>query len=200
MNISPFRIVWVDVATTGLDPEINNIVQIGAVASINGEDIEFNGYAYADGLMHVQAFQMNGMGLKNSSIISRHGTEYPVQTPPQLARDFLDFLSVIKTDLPDHQKLTLGGHNTAFVLAFLDRFFSKHNLIGIADLFEMPPIDTMAFVKVLIDLGFLHFGTKLRLEYLLRLFKVDTPKNDDAFTHVKSIKLLYQKLSEVVQG
>lgn len=112
------RFVALDVETTGLDPNIDRIIEIGAVRFVNGEaDETFQSLLRVDGPLDPFITELTGI------------TDDDLQMAPDfkdVAADFRDFLG----------EDVLAGHNLDFDLSFLRVAGQELRVAGLATAFQ----------------------------------------------------------------
>jgi len=131
------KILWIDLETTGLDPDKHGVIQISALYEEDNEikdRINLKSGVFEKDIIDERAMEING--IKPMDLI-----KYP---EPKIAMaDFLLFLEnyVDKGDYKD--KIYLAGYNTSFDISFLKNWFQKNSNYDFNKYFHRKFIDVM---------------------------------------------------------
>ncbi len=142
------KVIWIDVETTGLNPDVHGLVEVGYIIEIDGEEIEkevfkINPLTYSREVeIDSKALEINGKSL------------YDLKSYEDSNRVLELFLYSIgkhidKTDKKD--KFVIKGYNVGFDINFLMAWFKDCNNDYFGAWFSYKEIDVFALVKVLKD-------------------------------------------------
>lgn len=157
--------VVIDLETTGLNPKLDKIIEIGAVKVRNGEAVE-----------HFATFVNPGKGLPERIVEITGITDQDVKNAPYIEEVFADFLAFVGDDI-------LLGHNLIFDFSFVKKAAVNQKIS-----FERNGVDTLRIARRFLtnleskNLGFLCNHYQIHLD-------AHRAYNDAYATH-----LLYQKL------
>ncbi len=160
--------VAVDLETTGLNPKMDRIIEIGAIKVKNG---------IVQDMFHklINPERKIGEFVEHLTGI----TEDMVKDAPKISEVLPEFLAFVG-DAP------LVGHNLMFDYSFL-----KRNVLNVGGTFEKEGIDTLALVRL-----FLPQLPKKSLSYVCEQFKIDTGTSHRAQDDAKAAAFLYEYMKE----
>jgi DNA polymerase III subunit epsilon len=146
------KVMYLDTETTGVDPKINDIVQLAAIIEIDGREMEtFK--------MNCHPFDWNAVEDKALEVnrITREDLETfpaPVQMHTALTKVLGKYVN--KYDRMD--KLTIAGQKADFDAGFLREFFFKNGDQYYGSWFNYRHVDLLAVVR------FLRYAGRLKIE------------------------------------
>lgn len=163
------QIIWLDTETSGLDPNQNGIIEIGAI--IGDGDHELNAICNPGAVMyHPDALRVNKIDMEDI----REAT--PI-------KDVL-----IEFDQHVEDWATIAGHNVAgFDIPFLKAAYRR---AGIKWRFGYHSIDTMVIAATLRYLGVLDVRS-LSLGALADHFNIEQDQSHRALSDVKTTRILF---------
>lgn len=168
-NLKIQSYVALDLETTGINPSLDKIIEIGMAKVIDGREVAtYKTLINPD--IHISERITEITGITDSMVLDK-----PVIS--QIIKDILDFIG----DLP------LLGHNIIFDYSFLKKAAVNSNYI-----FQKQGIDTLKIARRL-----LPEVPHKNLEYLCDYFKLDKGSSHRAFDDAKSAINLYHKLYEI---
>ena len=176
--------VWLDTETTGLDSLRHSVVQVALLI----DDDEFCGFVDALGIaspISCPALMIHG---------EFQGERY--MDTASLCLGVLQFLRKWSS----RGRLMAAGHNVRFDLDFLSRTFARHGYEDLLSLFSYHYIDTMQVGQVLKDMGKLSYSQSLSLSNLCEVFHVEHLNAHDALSDIKSTRLLYERMIQLLKG
>lgn len=124
----PSSYVVFDLETTGLDPKVNEIIEIGAIRYKDGVEIE-RFHSYIKPNVSIPRFITELTGITNNM----------VRTAPRINEALIKFINFIGND-------TLVAHNALFDLKFVSIFCKAYNLS-----FTNKKIDTLQLARVCVN-------------------------------------------------
>jgi len=153
----PIKILWIDTETTGLDPRLNDVVQIGGiieVVGVSGEEFEIKS-------------RPNNWSSVNKDAIDTHGISIDElkQFPPssEAHLEFKKLLFKYVDPFDPYDKLIPAGHNVGFDVNMLHEFCVKQGDEYLFSCLSMGQID----LKVVAALYELHCGERVFVSYKL---------------------------------
>jgi len=194
------KVLWIDTETTGTNVFKDDVIQIGAILEINGEE--------KDTLK--LTFQPKDVDLDNLNPYQETALSVSGLTPEILkeSRDNPTAWNVFKTWLRQYvdpydplDKLTVFGYNVRFDMDILRTWWKKNNDKFFGSFFYPIPIDVMIlfannlyeFQKVLN--GTREFPNNMQLKTALDWCGIEVDGQlHDAFTDIKATKALYERL------
>lgn len=156
--------VAVDLETTGLNPKMDRIIEIGAVKVENGV-VKEEFHCLIDPERKIGEFVENLTGITDEMV--KGGKKIGEALP-----DFLDFLG----------EAPLVGHNIMFDYSFL-----KRNVINAGGMFDRMGVDTLALVRLL-----LPALPKKTLPYVCEQLNIDTGTSHRAKDDARAAAYLYE--------
>lgn len=132
-----YKELWLDLETTGVDHNINGIIQIAAVAFIDGvERDSFVSYVkpFPDDIIEDKALEVNRV------------TREMLETFPDPGECFAalsQFLQQFIDQFDSGDKLLICGYNVGFDTDFLRKFWAKNNSQYYGSYFFQQPLDVL---------------------------------------------------------
>lgn len=131
--------IYIDLETTGVDPQKNGIIQIAAIIAAGGaisEEINFsaNVAPFGSDIIEDEALRVNGK--TKEEILS-------YKDPMGIYGEFIDLLSSKVDRYNKKDKFTFVGYNSRFDCDFLRAWFTKCGNPFFGSYFFFPPIDVM---------------------------------------------------------
>lgn len=158
--------VAIDLETTGVDPSVDKIIEIGAIKIVDGVEVGVFS-SFVNPQMPVPARITEITGIDDEMV-----KDAPVFS--EILDAVLDFIG----DLP------ILGHNIKFDYSFL-----KCAVLSNGKSFEKDGIDTLRIARMLMP----ELESK-KLEFLCRYFEIDPGSSHRAFDDARSAMKLYEKL------
>ena len=115
------KLLWLDVETTGLDPKVNDIIQVAGIIEINGErKADFNFYCQPFNWVKISK---RALAMQKKTMGDLKGYNTPDIIYNHLLALFDNYIDkYVKTDV-----FTPAGHNVWFDIRFLHQFFRKNH-------------------------------------------------------------------------
>lgn len=116
------KILYFDLETTGLIPQIHSIIQIAGIIEIDGEEVE---------RFDIKMKPHPKLKIDQQALISNNTTEEIINANPYTQEEgFREFKRILDKHIEKYNKadkMYTGGYNTAgFDLPFLSRWFEIH--------------------------------------------------------------------------
>ena len=141
------KVFWLDVETTGLDPEQQDIIQLAFLIEIDGEIAESQN-------MLMQPFNYNEV---QQDALDVHGrTIEEIKTYPDPRKTYTDLISVLEKYVDRYNpsdKFHPAGYNARFDMDFLRQFFIKNGDVYYGSWFNYKAIDPMSLLHILDGIG-----------------------------------------------
>ncbi|KAF1085546.1 DNA polymerase III PolC-type [Sporotomaculum syntrophicum] len=168
----PSSYAVIDIETTGLSPEKNEIIEIGAVKIVEHEVIDtFEVLVASNSVIPPNIERLTGI---TGQLIEKEGLE-----PVMALKSFIEFIGVYP----------LVAHNMSFDMGFLNAACAKHGVGLIAN--EL--IDTLELSKKYV-LGVKNYS----LKNLAEKFQIETNTSHRSLADCLTIHMLYEKLIKIV--
>lgn len=143
----PQRYIFIDTETTGLDPEVNDVIEVAALVMEESEDgitelARFSGkLGVTDGIVDIEALAVN----------KRRVTD-DIFTPNELKVDIVNAFADFLAEFVTSTTFIVGG-NTNFDIDFIKALFKKYGLDSTRILSKKKAIDIQHVAKFLHDSG-----------------------------------------------
>lgn len=187
------NILFMDVETTGLNPEIDSVIQIAA--------------QYYKGEERISQFETKLKPYKNNLSLGALMTNKVSPNDLNLAQDsktacndFIEYLQSIP-DFTFYNKIVPAAHNAAFDISFLKSFLKAHNVVGWDDFFSYRVVDTAAIARFLVDVNLLDTKS-VSLGILAKSLKieVDETKQHEALYDTELCAKVYFAMKKLITG
>jgi len=167
------KTIWLDLETTGLNPNENGIVQIAMLVEVDGKIVD-----KFETKMNPGKVKFSQYALEVNKLTKKKIQSYPSKE---------DVVKKVTTFLDKHkdEKLTVGGYNVKFDIKFLSK------IINFTNYFHWYNVDVFALLKIKRQQGLYDGGMKL--VEACEHFKI---KHDahEAMSDIKATRKLYKKL------
>jgi len=185
------KILYLDTETTGLDPKVNDIIQIGGIFEKDGVVIEeFNIKMQPANYDNIspEALETNGFTIEQIKTF---------QTQKQGYEEFLKKLSTFVDRYDKNDKMSLVGQNCRFDIDMMIGLFEKVDRKGLFfAFFDLTHyFDVMSVCKALKHMGYINVE-KCNLDALSAYFGVVNNKAHDALEDVRVTKQIYGMLKD----
>ena len=167
------KTIWLDLETTGLNPNENGIVQIAMLVEENGKIIDKFETKVNPGKVKFSQYALEVNKLTKKKINS-----FPDKDDAR--KELVSFL--LKHN---DEKLTIAGYNVKFDIKFLSKFIEFTNF------FHWYDVDVFALLKIKRQLGLYDGGMKL--VEACEHFKIKHNAHE-AMSDIKATRKLYKKL------
>jgi DNA polymerase III subunit epsilon len=185
------KILWLDLETTGLDPQKNGVVQISGLIDIDGElKHTFNYKVSTDKELEPKALEITGL---TAAKIKR----FP--PPKEVFAAFKALLETFVDPFDPGDKFRLAGYNVSFDLKFLKSFFELNSS---PFLFSYITHDLMD-ISLIIQTAQNYFGKSViptwKLGPTCAIFDVPIEAHD-ALSDITATRNLHYALKAIFQG
>ncbi len=180
------KILYIDTETTGLDPKINDIIQLSGMIEINGEVKEtFNFDVKPLNIEAISEEALKVTGKTKEEILA-----YP--EAKEIYRKFVAMLDryVSKYDRTD--KMYVAGYNVRFDVEFLKAFFDKAGNPYFGSYINWKTVDPMPIMHFLEYIGMLSLEN-YKLSTVCEYFKIPLQAHD-AMSDIKATRALLKHL------
>lgn len=183
------KVLWIDVETTGTDPEKHGIVQIAGLVVINGEVVEefdIHTKPFPEDLVEFSAIDTAGLDM----LSIREN-----QDPDTALRVFLGILDryVVKYDKAD--KFHPAGYSVKFDLDFLWKFCTKQDFKFFRSYVSHFAIDVYAVTRYLAGFGMIE-AESLKMAHVYEVMIGKPLENaHDALADIKATRELAYELN-----
>lgn len=185
--------IFLDTETTGLDPEKNGIIQIGALIEIDGvvaEEVNMRFQPFMNDEISEKALEVNGT------------TEMEIRGYPLLAR--VAYLKFVEDTLRKHvdqyvskDKFMLCGYSCKFDDSFMRQWFIKNGDMFWGSYVKRQMLDLLPVMIFLRELGLIN-TEDVKLSTVCKLFNIEHEAHD-AFSDAKATYELYGKLHDLIR-
>lgn len=164
------RYLFLDVETTGLDPQKNDVIEVGAIVMEQGDQDDYptelcryHGKFRADyGTVDIEALAVNGRRLTEDVLTDQISSELT----KELIYGFADFLADYVTN-----NTYIVASNVEFDIAFTNSLFNKYGIDSSNLLSTRKAIDIRQLAMVMHDRGIIDIPnnpTSVRLSWLVK--------------------------------
>lgn len=186
--MSNLKLAFIDTETTGVDPKVNDIWQLGVILDIDGQEV-------ARELFECKPFNMAAVS-PEALAVSGVTMEYleKLQQPYQMFYSLRNLLSkyVNKYDKNDNFKIV--AFNTPFDKDFLYNFFSKCGDSYFHSLFAKPFVDLLNFFRIPYCLEqFNPMPANLKLQTLTEYFSITHDQAHNALSDASAVRDIWYK-------
>jgi DNA polymerase III epsilon subunit-like protein len=183
------RYIFIDTETTGLDPEVNDVIEIAMLVYDEDNEIaRLSTKLSASGIIDLEALKVNKAQIADVQA-SDEGVYNVRQAIVQNVAQFLvDYMT---------PKTFVIGHNVQFDYAFLDSLFKEHGIDLSRLVSPRHLLDTQQIAKFLHDSGELDLKNFRMITLWNELFEGEGEYEDNAHSAIKDaimVKDIYFKL------
>lgn len=183
------KVLWIDVETTGTDPEKHGIVQIAGLVEINGvvvEEFDIRTKPLPDDQIAFGAIEATGLDLLEV-------IEYP-----DAADTLVEFIAILDKYINNRDredKFHPAGYNVKFDLDFLYQFCMKQNFKYFRSYVDHITVDVYALVRYLAGFGLVK-AESLKMAHVYEAMTGKTMENaHDALADIKATRELAYELN-----
>ena len=186
------NILFLDIETTGLNPEEHQIIQLSARFDSDGINIDnFNKKIKMQGPVDLGALAVNGRSLFQQRLNAKFpDTEY------DLATSLFEFMDWSVRIYKSYEGFIVSGHNIHFDITFLKAACKKLNLTGFDNLFGHRYLDTASIGLYLQEKGLLPLE-KISMEKLTEFFGINKGELHDSMFDVDASADMYYAMLEL---
>ena len=180
-----------DTETSGLDAQLNDILQLGAI-------IEIDGVVKDEFVLTSQPFNYNNISadaLKTNKFTVEQIRTF--DTPQTMLTKLLSHLKKYVNPLDYKDRYIIVGQNAKFDAAMLKCFFAKNKYPqGFTDFFGHHFIDLLG-INLLLQLKGLLPASNLKLETMVATYGIKTAKAHDAGEDIKATRNILKIIEDV---
>ena len=186
------KVIWIDTETTGLDPKIHGLREVGFLIEIDGQIVE-EGHLFIDTMTYknekyISKYVHDEMGINEEVLELNKTSQEQLMTFEQVLHKYVR--------KEDNQKFQIAGFNVDFDIAFIIDWFSDTDGLkrGFNTYFGHQKLDVLELVRHLKYLKFFETENN-RLETLCNHFEIDIDAHQ-ALSDIQATKILHQVLVE----
>lgn len=185
------KILYFDTETTGLDPKVNDIIQLSGFVEKDGKIIEkFNLKCRprSEKTVNQQALDIQGRTLKE------------VMEWPERDKVFSQFVDILKRHINQYNKADkfyTAGYNVAFDMDFLSNFFKEFDNPYMGSFFNYRKIDPLSILHYWDYMGVISLEN-YKLSTVCDYFGVEL-KAHDAMADIIATKILINTLTGIMR-
>ena len=137
------KFLFVDVETTGVDPELNGLIQLAGIIEIDGvvkEEFDFKARPFKGQTVDFKALEVNGVSIKD------------LRTWPDPHEVYLMFKAILDKYIDKYNKkdkFYAVGQNVGFDISFLKNFFKNNNDYYLGSYIHYHKIDLIPITTIL---------------------------------------------------
>jgi DNA polymerase III epsilon subunit-like protein len=181
------KILWVDLETTGTNPEKHAIIQIAALVDSGNEIL---------GKFNQELAPHEGALITAEALVIQNTTVADIKNRPDprvVYHTFLEFMEAFIDKFNYKDKFVIAGYNVSFDVQFLRSFFTRQGDKFFGSWFWWPALDVASFVaKYMSETSFIPQNFKL--ETLCNHFGLPL-KAHDALQDIWATRELYHRLT-----
>jgi len=128
------KLMYIDVETTGLDREKDDIIQLAGIISANGQRETFNFNIRSD------------VELSEGAYMAHRKTQEEIASYPSSSEIFPQFMELLSKHVKKYDradKFFFIGYNAGFDMDFVREWFKKNDESYFGSWFHFPPLDVM---------------------------------------------------------
>lgn len=185
------KIFYLDVESTGLDPQKHDIIQLAYIIEIDGEVKD-------RGVFHIQPF--NYKTIDQSALEISHTTVKDLLMYPEPREVYKKLTSLLDKYIDKYNKqdkFSPGGFNVNFDKEFLKNFFLKNNDKYFGSYFDYHILDPVTFLYLLDYKGLLKLEN-YKLVTVCKHFNIPIEAHD-ALSDIEATRKVILKLMEYLK-
>ncbi len=188
--MSDLKILWLDVETTGLNPEVNDVIQVAGIFDVNtipAEEFNFYVQPFNYDQISDEALRVNGYTLD----------ELRTFEPAHEVYRCLDGIFERYIDRYDRDdKALIGGQNPSFDRDFLKAFWNKNDDPYFGSWFDYHIVDLCSLsivfhIKGIIDLTNERGKVSVKLENVAKAFDLEQKQPHDALDDIRLTRKIF---------
>ena len=187
------KLFYLDLETTGLNPEKHGIIQISAIIEIEGmikDTFNYKVAPFNDDLIDGRALETNG--LKHEDIIM-------FQDPSIIYNELINLLNKYVDQYNRDDKFWIVGYNSIFDDNFFRKWFRKNNNKYYGSYFRWPPLSIeqlIAFKTIKDNISLDRFRLCDVAEYLG--INIDKSKAHDSMYDINKTREIFMKIRGII--
>ena len=185
------KLLFIDTETTGLDPQVNGMIQIAGMIDIDGdvkEEFNYRMAPFKGDLVNAKALSVIGYSLDEL-----RGFDDPAIVYGKLIKLFGKYVD--KYDKRD--KFHIVGQNVGFDYRFMQRFFERNNDKYLYAYIQYHQIDLIAITALFKLAGKLEGLENMKLVTVKKHFGLES-KDHDALEDIRATRsIFYEYLKQL---
>lgn len=186
------RILWLDVETTGLDPEKHDIIELSALIEINGEVVDTHKY-------YVRPENWDNID-RVALEVGKHNI-HDLETYPDGREVFRKIMDSVSEYLGNgrNDRFIIAGYNTEFDVSFFKNFFARYDDVSNFSIyFSHRVIDVLKVVWFMQYFGFANFQ-HTRLSDICDFFSIYIDPHD-SMSDIVATRTLCDELTKYLSS
>ncbi len=185
------KILYLDCETTGLNPVLNNIIQVAGMIEIDGEvkeefDFKCQPFSYAN--ISAEAIKINGISIEE---MKTYPEPKGVQKKVEIIFDkYIDKYNKLDKFIP-------AGHKIGFDVDFLTAFFKKAGNSYCRSYIDYHELDNVPLLMTLQIIGKAHFDS-FKLENVSKQWGIEIASHN-ALSDMRAARKVLQKILEMLK-
>lgn len=183
------KLLYFDVESTGVDPIVNDIIQISGIVEINDEvkeEFNFRVQPHSYENISKEALEVNGITIEQMK-------EYP--TPQETLSKLIKIFDKYVFKFNKSDKFFPVGHNIRFDIDFLFQFCKKCNFNYLGSYLDYHKADTMGLLMSLMIARKIPVSG-IKLVNACEENNIELLSAHDALADIRATRLLWKKLCE----
>ncbi len=185
------KIIYIDTETTGLDPKIHGMREIGFIIEIDGEVKEKDVF-YIDPTTYNKKIEIDPIALEISGKILEDFKSTNYQNSRWVFDKFITILDKYIDKFDKNDKFKINGYNTQFDIGFIKAWFKDNDHGYYGAYFDYKSLDVFALVGFLRLKGFIDSEND-KLKTICDYFKIEL-KAHNALDDIIATKELNDEL------
>lgn len=186
------KILWLDVETTGLNPSLHGIRELGYILEIDGE-IVGKDILYINPFSYNKQVEIDPKALELSGVTIEDIKEYPNSTDGLYS--FLTKLSSYIDHATKEDRFTIAGYNPKFDYDFLFNWFEDNGIVkSFNQYFHYKVLDVFPLVMTLNHLNIIDTPND-KLKTVCEYFNIPIEAHN-ALSDITATKQLFEKITD----
>jgi len=186
------KIIYLDTETTGLDKELNDIIQVAGIIEIDGVEKErFD--------LKCQPFNWETVTEEALSVQGRTIEDLKGFPKPQdIYKEFIKIISRYVDRYNKNDKFYVAGQNVKFDLEFLHSWARKNGDVYLGSYFYWYALDLLVLASCFRAWGFIYSET-LKLCDICKVLGVKIENAHDAMADIEATKACFEKIKPMMK-
>lgn len=196
-KIKETKIFWVDLETSGLNPQKNGIIQLAYIIDIAGKEKE-KGVLYSNAAGY--EIVPEALAVSKTTIEDLSRPEYT--HPKELYISAKTLLSKYVNPFDKEDKFFIAGYNVAFDINFLRELWLQYNDKFFNSWFHFGALEVSTILRFAQDCQLLELQTNAKLFLVAKLLGIELKEEElhNALADISLTKDVYLKLKELIRG
>lgn len=187
------KLIFIDTETTGRNPELNAIVQIGMIVDIDYQTKMSTSWTvrpHPDAVIEDEALQVHGFSREQIAAFD---------DPAKVHREMVSVLKQFIDQYRRSDKAFMCAYNGRFDMDFLRKFFYRCGDNYFGSFFRVGVIDPMLMLPWMVDGGLLPVPSDFKLITVCRMFRIDLAEAaHDAMADIVATRELYYRMRNIL--